>query len=168
MKQEEITVDQAQAAFICDEATGALLWRVDGPYKRLAGKPAGKTDRQGYVRVMFNRRAHMAHRIVWMLVTKQKPSAVIDHINGVKSDNRIVNLREATTQVNNQNRRTPSRNNTTGFLGVSRATNCTHKPFVAQIKLDGKKRVLGYFATAEQAHFAYVAAKRELHSGNTI
>lgn len=73
---------------------------------------------------------------------------VCDHINRNKLDNRRSNLRYATPQENSRNR-SMSRNNTTGFIGVS--WHIRKKKYVAQIKVDGKTRNLGGFGTAEEA-----------------
>jgi hypothetical protein len=79
----------------------------------------------------------------------------------VKTDNRFCNLREVTISQNQHNKRRPPKNNTTGYLGVSRAK----KKFVAQICVSGKPSVIGFFDTAEEASEAYLSAKIRLHSG---
>ena len=85
---------------------------------------------------------------------------IIDHINGIKNDNRICNLRAADDSKNAMNRRIRS-DNTTGFKGVM--FHKKNKKFVSQIQTNGEQKHLGYYATAEQAHQAYVAAAKELH-----
>jgi len=96
------------------------------------------------------------------------PNGILDHINGNKSDNRIENLRESDHQKNSQNQRKATKRNLTGFLGVSVDRSCIPRPYVARIKAGGKNIRLGQFQTPEQAHEAYVKAKRELHAGCTI
>jgi hypothetical protein len=89
------------------------------------------------------------------------PDGCIDHINGQKADNRISNLRKVTHAVNMQNQHRAARTSKTGLLGVS--PNKTR--FVANINVDGRRVYLGSFATAHDAHSAYLSAKRELHAG---
>lgn len=82
----------------------------------------------------------------------------IDHVNGVKDDNRLSNLRLATHRENHQNR-ARNKNNKSGFLGVSPING----KWRAQIMADGKKLALGCFDAPEAARDAYLAAKAELH-----
>jgi hypothetical protein len=88
----------------------------------------------------------------------------VDHINGDSLDNRIANLREATPALNAQNRRTPRRGSALGVQGVT----ARWGRYTAQITVRGKQHHLGLFATVDEARAAYVAAKRELHEGNTL
>jgi hypothetical protein len=74
----------------------------------------------------------------------------IDHINGNRIDNRRANLRIATAQQNAHNARISSRN-TSGFKGAHR----DRKWWKAQIRINGKNKNLGYFASPEEAHAAY-------------
>lgn len=92
------------------------------------------------------------------------PTYQIDHINGDRSDNRLANLRDVSATVNAQNQRKAYANNRAGLLGAHRAG----KRYVARIRMPQARIFLGGFASAEEAHAAYVAAKRLLHEGNTL
>lgn len=70
-----------------------------------------------YATVAFEGRLILAHRLVWTLHYGRYPEGIIDHINGLKGDNRIENLREATRAQNRWNCK-PSSRNATGFGGV--------------------------------------------------
>ncbi|MCI0598731.1 MAG: HNH endonuclease [Beijerinckiaceae bacterium] len=86
------------------------------------------------------------------------PIAQIDHINGDRADNRFLNLREATRTENAWNAKLRSDSHS-GFKGVRR-----HKRrWCAYIKVSGKQKHLGSFATPEEAHDAYCRAAREHH-----
>lgn len=87
------------------------------------------------------------------------PVRRVDHRNQDKLDNRLSNLREATTVQNNQNISSPNRGNVSGFRGVSPS----RERWIAVIRADGKQRYLGIHDTPEAAFATYVAAKRELH-----
>jgi hypothetical protein len=97
----------------------------------------------------------------WIVSKKQ-----LDHINGIKRDNRIENLREATDSENQQNQKKPPAHNTSGFLGVTKYKR--NGKWVAGIKLNGKRINLGYFDTPEAAHAAYLQKKKELHPFQTL
>lgn len=116
------------------------------------------------MRITLKGKDYLSHRLAWFYMTGAWPEQEIDHINGVRDDNRFANLREADRQINCQNVRKPYKNNRTGLLGVKPSLG----KFVARIYVDGKERHLGTFKTPGLAHAAYVAAKRELHKGGTI
>lgn len=147
-----------------DPATGVFTWRVSMNGRTQAGDVAGSFDVNGYRRIGVNRRSHKAHRLAWLYMTGEWPKAEIDHRNGSRADNRWINLRESDPILNAQNQRKAQSDSTTGFLGVSPLKG----RFLARIKAGGKRKNLGTFSTPEQAHAAYLKAKRELHAGCTI
>lgn len=140
-----------------DPVTG-LLTHVKRPGRLRRGEPATKVDSHGYLKVTIDKRSYKAHRVVWAHVHGEWPAAEIDHINGDRADNRLVNLRLAVHSENGQNRRKAS-NNRSGITGVSRKG----KRWRAQIGAAGKKVHLGVFDSPEEAAAAYADAKRELH-----
>lgn len=160
-----------------DIETGLLTWR-ERPVEdfervqdwlrwngRHAGKTTGCLDKgNGYLRTHIAGRNYFTHRIAWAIFYGRWPDLFIDHLNGIKSDNRLSNLREVSHIVNLQNQHGPQKHNTSGYLGVSR----DGKRWRANIRLDRVKRYLGSFDTPEQAHEAYLAAKRALHEGCLI
>jgi hypothetical protein len=87
----------------------------------------------------------------------------LDHINGIRDDNRISNLREATNAENSQNRQPTG---SIGLLGVSFEKK--RNRYKSQIKVNGRVKTLGYFKTPIEAYQTYLAAKRELHKFNPI
>ncbi len=85
----------------------------------------------------------------------------IDHVNGDPRDNRLDNLRDVTSSVNQQNRRGPQSNNTSGFRGVTR-TGTAARQWRAQIKVPGGKvTALGCYETPEEASDVYEAASTQ-------
>jgi hypothetical protein len=147
-----------------DAETGRLTYKVRRGCMA-AGKEAGWLMDCGYISVRVAGRTYLAHRVAWLLVHGEWPKGDIDHVNGVKTDNRLANLRDVTTSVNCQNQRRARRDNSTGYLGVSRYG---RRRFIAQIGIKGRIRKLGVFDDPEIAHAEYLKAKRELHSGCMI
>lgn len=111
------------------------------------------------------RRQLSGQRVVWLMHTGRWPDGEIDHINGVRDDNRIENLRDVTHQTNAENRRRPVRASETGALGVTLTKDGRYR---ARICSKGRLLSLGVFGSADEAHAAYVLGKRRLHAGNTL
>ena len=140
---------------------GIFYWKINAGRKKVAGKPAGYLNRKGYLMISIDSKEYQAHRLAWLLSTGHDPSGLqIDHINGIKSDNRFCNLRLATNSYNACNRGVSTRN-TSGFKGVSYSER--RKKWVATIRINGRSIYLGGFLSAELAHMAYCKAAAELH-----
>lgn len=148
--------------FMYEPETGKLFWKKTlKKNQRLEGVDCGYVRKgKGYREVTFNKQIYQVHRIIWLMHTGQEPTGPIDHKNGIRSDNRISNLRAVTQAENTQNRRKAHKNSATGLLGVYK----DGRRFWSTIMVHGKTHSLGRFDTAEEAHVAYVKAKRELHS----
>ena len=133
--------------------TGLFTWLVSfGRVK--AGETAGTTGGT-YCYIRVNGSDRLAHRAAFAWVHGYWPKHHIDHINGNKRDNRICNLREATSKQNAAN--SPlRRDNTSGFKGVRPAR--TKGKWWAHIYVDGRCRYLGTYDTPEEAHTAYLKA----------
>jgi HNH endonuclease len=80
------------------------------------------------------------------------PVGSLDHVNGIKTDNRISNLREA-THAENQRNQGMYCNNKTGYKGVHWANR--ERKYIAQCSVNGREHNLGSFDTAEAAYQAY-------------
>lgn len=107
----------------------------------------------GYRYLKFDGRTMPAHRVAWYLHFGRWPFADIDHINGERGDNRIVNLREATRSQNLANKVC---RNKTGFKGVFVHRDSRRKKrFGAQWCKDGKYHFGGWYETAAEAAEAY-------------
>lgn len=132
----------------------------------ISGKQISGYDSKGYRRLWLDGRNYMMHRLAWLYVYGRWPRAMIDHINGDPRDNRIVNLRDVTNAVNQQNQRAARIDNKLGLLGVSFEK--WSGKYKAQIRANGKKLLIGRFDCPLIAHKAYLEAKRSLHDGCTI
>ena len=149
-----------------DQDTGVLAWKVRPPRAQKDGT-AGCLNGEGYRRVVIEKRNYLAHRLAWLYVHGEWPKNHIDHINGIRSDNRLANLRDVPQAINLQNVRTAGGGKKScNLLGAFKYLPTNR--WQARIRLNGRVISLGYFDTAEQAHIAYVAGKRRLHEGCTI
>ncbi|MCJ7808181.1 MAG: HNH endonuclease [Dehalococcoidia bacterium] len=146
-----------------DQGTGTITWsKPPNTNNRIkAGSIAGTTTSEGYIRIKYKGKNYQAHRLAWYFHYDEVPAYPLDHINEIKDDNRIVNLRLDTNGANTQNISTPQVNNASGFLGVSWCK--PNKKWRAQIKVKGKKINLGSYDTPEEARDVYLCAKREYH-----
>jgi hypothetical protein len=154
-------ISRLREVFIYEPATG-FLWRRHPTRRANVSLPCGSTDKSGYMDVCVDKHLMKAHRVVWALVHGHWPEKIIDHVNGVKYDNRIENLRLCVDSENGCNRGA-QRNNNTGIKGVTKYENRYNKPFLAKITIQGKQHFLGYYRTKEAAARAYAAACRRLH-----
>jgi hypothetical protein len=136
-------------------ATRSPEWSAKKFNSIFAGKEAFTADNgKGYRTGQVLGKSLKAHRVIWAIAHGQWPAEEIDHVNGVRSDNRLVNLREATSSENGWNTSSYS-NNTSGFKGVSWDRK-NHK-WVANIRHLGKQWRIGSFSSALEAHKAYQA-----------
>lgn len=162
-----LTTERLRALLGYDPETGVFVWKVTRSFKAVAGAVAGSEYKAtGYLRIQIDGTSHLAHRLAWLYRYGEWPGMSIDHINGLKADNRIENLREATVGQNGQNRYAAQKNNQSGALGVYQDN--SSGGWRAIIAKDGLIYKLGYFDTKKAAHDAYLAAKRELHEFGEI
>lgn len=147
-----------------DSETGSFTWLVS-PSKRIkAGSLAGSLHHKGYIQIRINKKNYLAHRLAWLYHYGTLPNKTIDHINGEKNDNRITNLRDISQSDNCQN--LLRSRGSSGLIGAHFQK--LRNRWSSSIKLNGIKTHLGYFKTAEEAHTAYLAAKRSMHPSNTL
>lgn len=137
-----ITYTKAVELFDCNPTAGVLKWTLAGP-RKVRGKLAGCVNGNGYMLIQINNRKYCVHRIVWLIVHGKWPKGEIDHINGNRADNRLVNLREVTRQENCQNAALCS-NNTSGVAGVH--WHKRNKKWVARLRIGGKRINLGHYS----------------------
>jgi len=158
-----LTAARLRELFHYDPDTGKFTSRIDRR-RCPAGTEVNGVNAQGYVQVVIDCRHYFGHRLAWLHVFGEWPRQTIDHINGNRADNRIANLRDVPHKTNTQNRRAAQPNTESGLLGVRR----NKRRWYSNIIVDGVGHYLGTFDTPQEAHEAYLAAKRRLHPGCTI
>lgn len=127
---------------------------------RFAGREAFTclTD-DGYKGATILRISCLAHRVAWVMSYGALPKNHIDHINGIRDDNRIANLRDVRRTINQRNMKMKS-NNTSGYNGVFR--DLRRDKWGASICINNQKKHLGYFDDISDA----VIARRNAETGN--
>ncbi len=139
-----------------NRSSGKFFWKKRG-FRRTLYKEVGSKHHSGYKMMFILGRRYSAHRIVWIYENGSFPKDQIDHINGVKSDNRIKNLRDASVRDNNIN----TKHHRSGRLPGCHF--CTYtKKWRAQIKLNGKRIHLGRYNSETDASYAYKNARLEM------
>jgi len=149
-----------------DPETGLFTNLVTRGSRAIAGAIAGSPDADGYLQIKIDGENLKAHRLAFLYMTGEWPVDLVDHRNGVVSDNRWDNLRNATPITNSQNKHKAYSSNELGILGVS--YDKARCKYIAQLAIEGRQTNLGRFDTAAAAEAAYIAAKRLHHEGNTL
>lgn len=151
-----------QDLFKFDPISGQLFWNHvpwETPHwnAQNAGNRAGTINADGYIRIAYREHRLMAHRVVFYLCTGvDDPSKEVDHVNGVRHDNRFENLRQVTQAENCSN------NGGTRGRKLPVGVSLLRGRFMATIRRDRKNYYLGYFDTEEEASAAYQSKKRDL------
>jgi HNH endonuclease len=156
-RRPRITAARLRELLHYDPVTGEFRWVKSLNPKIHVGDIAG-TLANGYRKITIRGREYAAHQLAWLYMTGKWCSALVDHRDGNRSNNRWDNLRHATPSQNSANRRM-NRNNKCGFKGVIRAQSGR---WCASIYKNGRSRHLGTFSTPEAAHAAYMTEARKL------
>lgn len=144
-----------------DPILGIICWDTKG---RRFGKELGCIHKgTGYKIAVFNKYFYEQHRLAWLLYYGKWPNKHIDHINGIRSDNRISNLREATFFENAQNKRM---NREGKYPGIDYRADMN--AWVARISNNGKRTYLGAYLTEEEALKAREEAIKLMYKGYPI
>lgn len=147
--QEMFTAGNTSAAANC------AAWN-----KRQAGAEAFISDSHGYRSGGIFGVKMLAHRVIWAIFYGEWPDFEVDHVNLIRSDNRIANLRRASSSENKHNTRMQA-NNTSGYKGVT--WHRQRGKWAAQIFFEGRHKSLGLYESADAAHAAYCAAAEKYH-----
>ena len=154
-----ITQEHLQYLFTYDKQVGHLV-RNFRRGKAQKGTYSTCKDRDGYIVLGVDGKTYREHRLIWMYHYGKFPEHDIDHINWVRDDNRIENLRDVTKSQNKQNSPV-QKNNKCGVKGVW--IHKQTKKWCASIYINGKNKYIGSYKSLEEAEAAYKAAKKIVH-----
>ena len=159
-----LTQARLKAVFFYDPVVGVFIRRLKQLGAKV-GKISGCLRSDGYLTTSIDGKPHKCHRLAWLYMTGNWPCYEIDHIDGDRANNKFLNLRDIPKWANIQNQRKAQKHNhSTGVLGVFP----NGSGFASRLSVNSKKVYLGTFHTVEEAHQAYLTAKRALHVGCTI
>lgn len=97
-----LTKRQLHQLFEYDPDTGDLRWRVSRKGGCRKGEIAGKRNSGGYRQVEINGRLYLVHRLIWIYMRGSPANGEVDHENRNPTDNRVANLRVATSREGKQ------------------------------------------------------------------
>ena len=140
-----LTLERLMEVLSYNSETGLFTWRIKPGRKAPIGSVAGAIGTKGYRRIRIDSVRYNASRLAWLYAYGKWPSGYIDHINGLRTDDRLCNLRTVNAAESSTNRKGWS---STGIKGVHKRPNGA---YWAKIKRDGKVTYLGTYATLNEA-----------------
>lgn len=154
-----VTLEEVNSLLEYNPDTGLFKWKP-GLGNKSKLKVAGSRDMSRPIAIEIYGVKYFAHRLAWLIVNGKWPDKAIDHINGICTDNRICNLREATIAENNMNCKISARN-TSGVKGIY--WNKAFKKWHGRLRVDGKNIHIGLFDDLEFADLAMSEARIKFH-----
>lgn len=167
-----LTRDFLLECFDCNEEEGILIWKerplhhfkslksCNSINSRHSGKLVSTIDKQGYNIATIDNSKYRVHRLIWKIVYNEEPN-IIDHINGIRTDNRICNLRNVTQKENVRNKSVLNSRNTSEYEGASLIP--TSGKYRSQLHIDGITLRLGNYNTPEEAALVRELKAKELY-----
>jgi len=152
-------ITQQEVLNLFDYVDGALYWKNTTCPRLKNGERAGFVNETGYHKIKIKSKHYGEHQIVFLMFNGYLPK-VLDHVNFIRNDNRIENLREVTTQENCINR-SMYKNNKSGYKGV--CYDKSKNKWVVTIQLNKKKKHIGYFEDVELADLVSQEAISKYH-----
>lgn len=152
-RTENASFEEISSLFEYDSESGLFFRKIGaGSYRK--DWTQGTRQSNGYRFFIVNGKKYLAHRLAFLLTHGSYPSGVIDHVNGIRSDNRICNLRDVTQGDN-------TKNTHVRLEKKKKFSGCTYdskrNKWRAEAKIKGKRYSLGRFTTEIEAHEAYVS-----------
>ncbi|MDH1673976.1 HNH endonuclease [Comamonas aquatica] len=157
-----ISQEELKHALYYDNVGGVFYWRNPPYHSRfLPWKRAGAVGVDGYEKIQINGRSYRSNRLAWLYMTGHWPEVCTDHIDGNKTNNSWMNLREATIAENKRNSvATRPKHDLPMGVGYSGKTKVSYR---ARLKIHGRQIALGTYPTAEEASEVYQLASAMLH-----
>ncbi len=155
--------ERVLASFSYDADSGEIVRTAKGGGSSVVGAIATQRDANGYLTLTCGGVRYYGHRVAWLFAHGNWPDGQIDHINGNRSDNRLVNLRVVSNRLNSHNRKPFGGR---AHIGVS--FDARKRKWKAEIMHLGRHKFLGYRATPDEAYKLYLAAKPLIHEGTVV
>jgi len=153
-----LTQERLKELLHYDGKSGIFTWRITTSRQSLAGDRAGSVGLDNHRIISIDQSLYRAGRLAWLYVHGEFPRALIDHINGVPTDDRICNLRLATPRQNARNCMGTAQSGLKGAYRQKRGGR-----WFSNIRDGDTLRYLGSFNTKEEAHAAWAAAAKQLY-----
>ena len=144
---DKLTQDRIKDLLDYNQDTGEFTWKTSRRCVK-AGTIGGHLRSDGYIYIKVDGVTCLAHRLAWLYINNEWPVDEIDHVNHIKDDNRLINLRVVTHAENSRNK-SLSTNNTSGHIGVS--WHKASRKWRVNIHVNGKENFLGCFANKNDA-----------------
>lgn len=161
MATADLTAQRLREVLDYDPESGLFRWKQRRGRAAAEGQVAGTPHPGGYICIKVFQNVVLAHRLAWLYVHGEWPKNKIDHMNGVRNDNRLCNLRDVSDLSSAQNQRQVRSTSRSGVMGVR--GNKSMSRWSARICVNYRHIELGFFDTKEEAAQAYWDAKRKLH-----
>ena len=152
-----LTASKAAQQLSYDPETGVFRWLQKRNNRSLAGSVAGGINSGGYRNIALLGKCYRAGRLAVLMMTGEWPPQEVDHIDGVRDNDRWSNIRLASRTLNNRKKSRARVDSASGVLGVT----ASRGRWKAVIEANGKSRHIGLFDTIEAASAAYRAAKAQ-------
>jgi len=149
-KIEVITQEEVKKLF--NYKDGKLFWKVSPANHIKIGNEAGHLTDEGYNVIVISGKRYYTHRLIFLYYYGYLPE-YLDHINNIRDDNRINNLREASRNQNQWNKKKQKNKSSSKYKGVHYFKG--RKRWRARIQVNGKSKHLGYYFTEEEAALSY-------------
>jgi hypothetical protein len=156
-----LTKEKLQEVLSFDYETGEFKWKNVCSNRVKPYTKAGSLNHNGYLVIGISGKKYFAHNLAWLYVYGEFPLRMLDHVNRNRQDNRICNLRIATTKQNNENISLRS-HNTSGHRGVT--WHKAAKKWMASVTHNKKQIYLGLFEDVKEAALIAESKRKQLFS----